>query len=249
MHGASISNEIDLAFEIGELVAGALGRAHLHIARARALEPRMDRRQPALVGVGRENLAFVVHRRRERERFAAGAGAQIDHLLAAFGAGKQRCELRAFVLDFNQTLDESGLGMDGGIFRLGFLFDAKTERRPARGLRVEIGHHADGFVARAFERIDAQVERRARGQRRALLHARFAEHSGEMRIEPFRIVSRDMRRRVAKIRVGERMALQRRQRLGRKARAIEQLFDCVDTHARVRAPACRAGSRAASPPP
>ncbi len=61
----------------------------------------MDRRELALVDVGGVNLAAVFHRRGERQRLAAGAGAKIDHLLAGLGAGKQRGELRALVLDFD----------------------------------------------------------------------------------------------------------------------------------------------------
>ena len=42
-------HEVDAAVEIGELVADGLRRAHLHVARAGALEPLVDRREPALV--------------------------------------------------------------------------------------------------------------------------------------------------------------------------------------------------------
>ena len=46
------------------------------------------------------------------KRLAAGAGAEIDHLLARLGAGKQRGQLRAFVLHLDHAFEESGLGMD-----------------------------------------------------------------------------------------------------------------------------------------
>ena len=105
-------HEIDAAGEIGELGADRLRRAHLDVARARALEPVVDRREPALVVVGGVELALVLHRRRERQRLAAGAGAEVDHLLAGLGAGKQRGKLRALVLDLDQALDEGRLGMD-----------------------------------------------------------------------------------------------------------------------------------------
>ena len=63
------------------------GVMHLHVARAGALEPLMDRREAALVGVGRVDLPVVLHRGGERERLAARAGAEIDHLLAGLRAG------------------------------------------------------------------------------------------------------------------------------------------------------------------
>ncbi len=61
----------------------------------------MDRGEPPLVTVGRVNLAVIFHRRGQRQSLAAGAGAQIDHLLAGLGAREQRGKLRAFVLDFD----------------------------------------------------------------------------------------------------------------------------------------------------
>ena len=50
-------HEVGAAGEIGERVLLAARRAHLHVARAGALEPLVDRRKPALVGVGRVDLA------------------------------------------------------------------------------------------------------------------------------------------------------------------------------------------------
>ena len=99
-------------------------------------------------------------------------------------------------------------------------FGAQRER-----LHVEVAHQRDRFVARAFERVDAQIERRARGERRALLDARFSEHAKKMRIEPFRIIARDMRRRAGEIGSLERGTLGLRQRGGRKARTVERPFD------------------------
>ena len=112
VQGASISTRSMRALEIGELVADRLRRADLDVARAGALEPVVDRREPALVVVGGVDLALVLHRGRQRQRLAAAAGAEIDHLLAGLGAGEQRRKLRAFVLDFDQALEIGGLGMD-----------------------------------------------------------------------------------------------------------------------------------------
>ena len=112
-------------------------RAHLDVARAGALKPRVDRRKPPLVVVGGVELAFVLHHRRERERLAAAAGAEVDHLLARPRAGEQRCELRALVLDFDEALEIGRLGMDRRAFCVSRKPDAQAKRRPAGRLRAQ----------------------------------------------------------------------------------------------------------------
>ena len=98
----------------------------------------MDRREAPLVAIGRVDLAVVLHRRGERQRLAAGAGAKIDHLLAGLGAGKKRSELRAFVLDFDAALEERRLGMDRRAFGIRRETDAQAPRRPSRRLSAEM---------------------------------------------------------------------------------------------------------------
>ena len=194
VQGASISTRSQRPGEIVEFAADRFRRAHLHVARARALEPVVDRRQPPLVVVGGEDLSLVLHHGGKRQRLAAGAGAEIDHLLAGLGAGKQRGQLRTFVLHFDHALEEGRLGMDRralGVGRQDVRADPKATRRR---LRLQVGQHAGRFVAVGLQRVDAQVERRARGKRRALLRARIAEGAREMRLEPFRIIAGDMRR-------------------------------------------------------
>ena len=66
------------------------GGADLHVARAGALQPLEDRREPVAVGIVGEDLAAILHARGERQRLAAGAGAEIEHLLAGLCAGQQR---------------------------------------------------------------------------------------------------------------------------------------------------------------
>ena len=96
-------------------------------------------RQPPLVGIGRVELAVVLHRGRERERLAAAAGAEIEHLLAGLRSGQQRGELRALVLDFDHALHEGRLGMNGRRLGVGRVDDAQPDRRPAGRRRVEVG--------------------------------------------------------------------------------------------------------------
>ena len=111
------------------------------------------------------------------------------------------------------------------------LFDsaARRMRRPQGDQRVGSGARsasiAAACVALALERVDAQVERRARGERGALLRALVAEGAGEGGIEPFRIIAGDMRRRGGEIAGREPRALVLAQRLRREARAVGELAD------------------------
>ena len=199
VQGASISARSIVPCQAFQLVARLFpGVRTCHIARARALKPRINRREPALVGIGRENLALVApHGRRERERFAAGAGTQIDHLFAGLCAGEQRGELRAFILDFDQALDESGFGVNGGIFCFSFL---SSMRSPSGDQRDGLAHRDLASMRRASSGVPLSVlTRRSSGardaERRALFHPCFAEHLCQQRIEPLGIIARDIRRR------------------------------------------------------
>ena len=221
-------HQIGLAVEIGERVGRAARRADLHIAHIGAFKPCVDRRKPALVVVGGVELPLVLHRGRERERLAAGAGAEIDHLLAGPGVGKQRGKLRAFVLDFDLALDEGRLGVHRRTAGVGAEHDAQTERRPPRRRGRKNGKLGGRLLACRLERIDAQVERRARGQRRAFRDALVAEGRGKLRIEPFRIVARDPRRGAVEVRGIEPRALPVGERRRRKAAAVGQARDRVE---------------------
>ncbi len=183
----------------------------------------MDRREAPLVVVGGVELALVLHHGGKRQRLAAGAGAEIEHLLAGLGAGKQRGKLRAFVLHLDHAFQEGRLGMDRRALGVGGKTDAQAPRRPARGLGAQVRQHGGGLVALSLQRIDAQVERRARGQRRALLRARVSEGARQMRVEPFRIIAGDMRRRAVRSAGIETSALVFAQRLGRILRAVGEL--------------------------
>ena len=182
-------HEIGAAREIGEHVGLAARRADLDVARAGARDPFVDRHQLALVDVGRVDLAAIFHRCGERQRLAAGAGGEIDHLLARFGAGEQRGKLRAFVLDFDRALAKHRLGMDRRAFGIGAKPDAQAERRPSRRFGAKMLELWQHLLALGDERVDAHIERRAARQRRALGGPLVAEHPREMRIEPIRIVA------------------------------------------------------------
>src|SRR5262245_25233736 len=82
-----------------------------------------------------------------------------------------------------------------------------------------------GLVAAALERVDTQVERRAARQRRAFGDTIVAECTREMRIEPFRIVARNPRRRAVKAWRRKPRALRLAQGAGRMAAILNEARD------------------------
>ena len=103
--------------------------------------------------------------------------------------------------------------------------DAQAERRPWRRGRPQMRQRRGGGVAIALQRVDAQIERRAAGERGGLLGALVAEHAGEIGIEPFRIVARHMRRRTGERAFGKRPRLAFGERRRREARAVGEPAD------------------------
>ena len=197
-------------------VVRSLRGADVAIVHAGARQPLIDRRQLPLVVVGRDQPALALHHRRQRQGLAAGAGAEIDHLLAGLCGRQQRRQLRALVLHLDRALDEILLGMDAGIAGVGAEFDAQAERRPWRRLHAEMGQRGQHLLAFGLQGVDAQIERRPARHRGRLGDAVVAEHLRQIAVEPFRIIAGDMRRRL-----GQRPRCQRRpfavgQRLRRK---------------------------------
>ena len=190
----------------------------------------MDRRQPPLVIVGGEDLALVLHHGGERQRLAAGAGAEIDHLLAGLGDGEQGRKLRALVLHLDHPFQESGLGMDRRALGVGGKANTQTPRRPARRLGVQIGEHGGDRLAFGFQRVYPQIERRTRSERSAFRDAIDAEGAIEAGIEPFRIIAGHIWWRAVEARAIEPRALVVGERLRRVARAVGKLGNriCVE---------------------
>ena len=120
------------------------------MARRRAAEARV-------VDVHRHQPPAILHLRREGERLAAAAGAVIGDHLARPRADEQRDELRPFVLRVHLTLEKAwdrAERTNAG--------QPDADRRIRRRLRRKAGR-ADGIervVARRFQRVQAQVERR-----------------------------------------------------------------------------------------
>jgi len=69
----------------------------------------------------------VPHLSAEGERLAAGAGAEVDHHLAASGAGHQRQQLAAFLLDLDPAVD-----VDLELVQRGLALDPDPDRRMRR---------------------------------------------------------------------------------------------------------------------
>ena len=250
VQGASISTRSMRPSRSASSSPTDLRRAHLHVARAGALEPLVDRREPALVVVGGVDLALVLHHGGQRQRLAAAAGAEIDHLLAGLGAGQQRRELRALVLDFDQALEKGGLGVDRRALGVGAELDAQAVAATSASARARDRRALGRLVARGLQRVDAQIERRAGGERRALLGALVAEAR-----------ARDTDRAIPDSRprtcggAPARSAAASRARsasvsgAGAIARAVGQPRDRVGIEPALAHAACRAAPRAACPRP
>ena len=132
------------------------------------------------------DLAGILHRRRHGERLAAATGAIVKHLFARLCAGQQRGQLRALVLDLEEALGEGHLGggRDLPAWAVGCGNADPLWREPGfvRAGRLQAAQH---LRAVGPERVDAQIERRAAGQRLRLGKPGVPESLFEMRNGPF----------------------------------------------------------------
>ncbi len=83
------------------------------------------------------------------------------------------------------------------------------------------------LLPRRLQRIDAQIERRAGGERPAFRHGTFAESLSQCRGEPFGIIAAYMIRRAVERRVREPPALIVRKRRRRMAFAAAERADFI----------------------
>ena len=142
---------------------------------------------------------MVFHRRGDRERLAARPGAEVEDLHAGLGLGKQRRELRALVLHFDEAFEIGRVGGERRRAAVPAHGDAQTDRRERGRLGREVGKRGERLLARALEKVDAQIKRRPLRQRPALVGGLVAEARLELARQPFGIVSRDMRRGAGEI--------------------------------------------------
>ena len=178
-------HQIAASFEIGEHVRLTPRRAHLDIAGARAGEPGEDRRKAMRVGVGGVDLSLVLHRGGERQRLAARAGAKVEDLHAGLGFREQRGKLRALVLQLDVAFDISRIGGERRRAAVRAHGDAQAHGRERRRLGLEMGERAERFVAIGLEKVHAQIDGRALGERPALLRSGGAEARLELGAKPF----------------------------------------------------------------
>jgi hypothetical protein len=118
--------------------------------------------------------------------------AMVEHLLASAGSRRRRGDLRAQVLDLEPALVEFRDRLD----RRGLVGRTRRGNPQAGGHQpgrrgAQRGQGGGGLVTVGLQPVDPQVDRRAPGQGLALGRAIVAEHPGQVRIEPLRIVAGD----------------------------------------------------------
>jgi hypothetical protein len=99
----------------------------------------------------------------------------------------------------DQPLDTGRVGHERRRASVGTHCDTQADRRERRRLRREIGKYSERLVARGLEKVRSQIDRRPLRQRPALVGGGSAEARLELRREPFRKITRDMRRRAGEI--------------------------------------------------
>ena len=154
----------------------------MHVRQAAARQARLQFRQTLFRHVERIQAAGIAHDRAQRQRLAAGAGAKIDDHLAALGADDLRQQLAAFVLHLDRTVLEQRQILQRRLFD-----DANAQGRKRRRLAQDrrLRQFGNDFLARRFQRIDAQVQRRRLVQRlRQFQRGRFAVARDQFIVQP-----------------------------------------------------------------
>ena len=196
LHGASTSTRSQRPARSASTSAPPRGARTWTLRAPERVQPLEDRRQAPAVGVGGVDLALVGHHRRQRQRLAAGAGAEVERLHARLGAAEQRRQLRAFVLHLDQALRVGRLGGERRAAAVGR--DRRCAARSATAASAtgaEMGERRQRRVAVALQRVDAQVDRRALASALPSSTACVAEALGERRRQPFGKVAAHVRGR------------------------------------------------------
>ncbi len=162
---------------------------------AGARQARLDIVEPRAFDVGRDQGPLAVHHLQQAQGLAAAAGAIVDDRHAGPCAGEKRRQLRALVLDLDQSLTEGRKCPNIGR-RIGR--QAHAMGRERRGLRPIAQHFQAGDQLVAVT-IDAQVDRRARqhqafgfGQPTVAIDAlqALANEGRQSRLQPLRCIAR-----------------------------------------------------------
>ena len=158
----------------------------MHVGQPAARQPRLQRVEPVRRGVERIEPPGVAHRRAERQRLAAGAGAEVDHHLAALGVEQQRQQLDALVLHLDLAAREGVELVAAPACPPGAGPRANTASARPRCRPLQRAPHV---LALVLERVDAQVQRRrlvrgsrpaARTRRPSCAFSGSASHSGRL---------------------------------------------------------------------
>ena len=98
---------VDLAREaLDALVALVRDLHRMNVRQAAARQARLQRVEAMAGDVEGVQAPRAAHHRAQRQRLAAGAGAEVHHHLAALGIRQQRQQLAALVLHLHPTVDE-----------------------------------------------------------------------------------------------------------------------------------------------
>jgi hypothetical protein len=98
---------VDLAGQALDARVVLAGDDHrVDVGQARAGDPRLELAEPLVGHVEGVQAAGVAHQRAEQQGLAAGAGAEVDHHLAALGLEQEAQQLAAFVLHLEAAVEE-----------------------------------------------------------------------------------------------------------------------------------------------
>jgi hypothetical protein len=160
----------------------------LDIADSSAAQPLSGAFEPPCRDIAGDELAAVFHLRGKRQRFSPRAGAEIDDTHAGTRIGQKGGNLRSLVLHLDQPVLECGCRCQRRA-----MLEPEAERRPRRRLGLDLfgGEGAAGGVAVGLQRIDAQVERGRRVERRQLVFKAAAIDRREIGFEPVRQIAGD----------------------------------------------------------
>jgi hypothetical protein len=184
---------VDLAGQALDLgVAFVRDHHRMHVRQAAARHARLQLGQALFRHVEGVQAAGIAHDGADGQRLAAGAGAEVDHHLAAARAQQLGQHLAALVLDFDRAFLEQRQ-----VLQRRFLHDAQA----GRGVRGRLGDDrrggqlGDDLLAVGLQGVDAQVQRRRRVQHGGQLQGLFLAVLGdELVVQPVRQVGALLRR-------------------------------------------------------
>ncbi len=165
---------------LGPFVAGH-GQVPLHVVHPGTAQALDGAVKPGLAHVAGDHVAAVLHRGRDGQRLAAGAGAPVGHPQAWGGTHQVRDQLAAFVLYLHRPGLERGAGRHRAAVR-----HAQAPGRVGRGRGLDpLGQQRRAGVRQGgFQHVHPQVERCRFGHGRHLGRQVVAEAGLQVRQDP-----------------------------------------------------------------